>query len=524
MKKSFYILLLLMAIKSCHDKSMTERMEEIDSLVVRELYDSAYANVLKINRSELTDRENLAHYHLLLVQTSMLTQHPDTLTMIDSLVIPYYNNEGNHEKLAEAYYYKAYDMVRQRDIPTAIQLYKKAEEHALLTSKPRLQYKIFENLSFYNGIIGNHALQLDYAQKSLNIAKLVKNNEWIAYAYCRMSFAYSRLHHKDSAVAVINQAMLYLHDIKRKDRPTFLVNAAYVYKYTLPDKAKKYLMEALSQEESSVTMQHLADIYYLEGNKEEAYRLWKKALTVDDGIPKDNVLHNILDYDMDHGHTEHVCETVNEILHIKDSILNSLRNDTIKDLQLRFDHEVAMRQQEQVTANWQKGVLAAVIIVILLASYIVIKRFLEKNKMQEVQMQINDYMSQIRDLKASGKESDDEITKLNKQIKDYLDEKAPDLLKGCMYYEQIKADEIKSLSSAGWRRKEEQLFIDYYAAIDYRTVNRLRKTKRKEKLTTHNLFFLLLVEMGKSEKYIANLFGINERSIDTIKTRTKPVE
>lgn len=523
MKQTFYLLLLLVATISCHDNSMNERMGEIDSLVVRELYDSAYASVLRINRSELTNREDLAHYHLLLVQTSLLTKHPDTLTMLDSLVIPYYNNKENHEKLAEAYYYKAYDMVRQRDIPTAIQLYKIAEEHAILTSKPRLQYKILENLSYYNGILGNHTLQLDYAQRSLTIAKSAKNNEWIAYAYYRISFAYSRLHHKDSSVAYMNMAIPYFRYVKKEDLPMFLTNAAYVYKYTQPDTAKKYLMESLSHKEHSVTMQHLADIYYIEGNKDAAYRLWKKALTVNDGVPKDNILHNILDYDMEHGQTDHVCETVNEIIHIKDSMLNSLRNDTIKDLQLRFDHEVAMRQQEQVTSNWQKGALTAFIIVMLLVSYIIIKRVLDKNKMQEIQMQINDYMSQIRDKEASGKESDEEIARLNKQIKDYMDEKAPDLLKGCMYYEQIKNDEIKSLSSIGWSKKHEQQFVDYYAAIDYRTVNRLRKIKRKEKLTTHNLFYLLLLEMGKDDKYIANLFGISERSIDTIKTRTKPV-
>lgn len=143
--------------------------------------------------------------------------------------------------------------------------------------------------------------------------------------------------------------------------------------------------------------------------------------------------------------------------------------------------------------------------------------------MQEVQMQIIDFMNQIHDLETSGKESEEEIAKLNKKINDYMDDKAPDLLQGRLYYEQIKADEIKTLSNSNWKRKDEQQFIDYYTAIDYRTVNRLKKTKRKEKLTTHKLFFLLLLEMGKDEKYIANLFGISERSIDTLKTRTKPV-
>lgn len=524
MKKTFYFLLLLLAMTACSQKSMTEQMAEIDSLVVQELYDSAYTCVSRMNPSKLTSQEDSAHYYLLLTQTSLLTQHSDTTMMLDSLVIPYYNNIGNHEKLAEAYYYKAYCKMMQKDYPGATRLYKKAEELSQYTTNLRLQNKISESLTYINEVIGNHALQLGYAQKSLNIAKRAQNKEWLAYAYCRISFALSRLHHKDSAVIYINQAMPYSRYIKKEDLPTFLTNAAYVYKYTQPDTAKKYLMESLAQEESSVTMQHLADIYYMEGNKEEAYRLWKKALAVNDGVPKDNVLHNILDYDMEHGHTDHVCETVNEIIHIKDSMLNSLRNDTLKDLQLRFDHEVAMRRQEQVTANWQRGVLAAVILVVLMAAVIIVRRGLEKIRMQEVQMQINDLVSQIHDMEASGKESEEEIVKLNKQIKDYLDNKAPDLLKGCMYYEQIKENKIKSLSEAGWTRKEEKQFIEYYIAIDFRTVNRLRRTKRKEKLTTHKLFFLLLQEMGKSEEDIARLFGISQRSIDTLKTRTKPVE
>ena len=521
MKKTKYLLLLLVTMASCHDRSIIEQMGEIDSLVVQELYDSAFASVLRMDPSDFTSREDSARYYLLLVQTSLLSQHPDTLTMLDSLVIPYYNNKENHEKLAEAYYYKAYDMVRQRDIPTAIQLYKIAEEHAILTSKPRLQYKILENLSYYNGILGNHTLQLDYAQRSLTIAKSAKNNEWIAYAYYRISFAYSRLHHKDSSVAYMNMAIPYFRYVKKEDLPMFLTNAAYVYKYTQPDTAKKYLMESLSHKEHSVTMQHLADIYYIEGNKDAAYRLWKKALTVNDGVPKDNILHNILDYDMEHGQTDHVCETVNEIIHIKDSMLNSLRNDTIKDLQLRFDHEVAMRQQEQVTANWQKGVLAAVILVILLAAYILVRKGIEKIKMQEKQMQINDHVSHIRELEASGENAKEEIERLNKEIKKLTDEESPKLKLGRMLYDQIKDGKpIKD-----WTIKEKRLFINYYKAIDYRTVSRIKKVKRRGPLTEHSLLYLILMEMyDQDEDKVIKILSISDNGMRTLKSRTRPVD
>lgn len=521
MKKTIYLLLLLMTIISCHDKSVTERMNEIDSLVIQEQYDSAYASVMRINGSELITREDSAHYYLLLTQTNLLTNHPDTLNLLDGLVIPYYNNIRNHEKLAEAYYYKAYGILKLRNIPEATRWYKIAEENAFLTTKLRLKYKIVESLSYINGVVGNHIIQLNYAHKALEIAKAAQNKEWIAYAYYRISHAHSWLCHKDSAELYIKKTVPLFKYIKEKDLPTFLTNAAYTLKQTSPEVAKDLLMRSLFLKEHSVTMQHLADIYYIEGNKEEAYRLWKKALTVDDGIPKDNILHNILDYDMDHGHTDHVCETVNEIIHIKDSMLNSLRNDTIKDLQLRFDHEVAMRRQEQVTGNWQKGVLVAVILVILLAAYIVIRRVLEKNKMQEIQMQINDHISHIRELEASGEDANEAIGRLNKEIRDLTDKESPKLKQGRMLYDQI----IEGKTISNWTIKEKRLFINYYTAIDYRTVNRLKSVKRREPLTVHNLFYLLLMELkDQDEGKVIKILGISDNGMRTLKSRTKPVE
>ena len=38
---------------------------------------------------------------------------------------------------------------------------------------------------------------------------------------------------------------------------------------------------------------------------------------------------------------------VSEIIQIKDSLLSQLMNDSIKDLQLHFDHETAMHRQER---------------------------------------------------------------------------------------------------------------------------------------------------------------------------------
>ena len=547
MKKTIYLLLLLMTMISCHDKSLTERMTEIDSLVIQEQYDSAYASVMRIDGSELITREDSAHYYLLLTQTSLLTFHPDTVNMHDSLVIPYYNKVENHEKLADAYYYKAYEIYKQRDYPEAIRWFKKAEEQAFMTNKLRLQYKIVEYLSHINGVVGNYIMQLDYAQKALKIAKSAQNDEWTAYALSRISHSYSWLGHKDSAVIYINKTIPLIKRVREKDQPTFLTNAAYVFKYTIPDSAKKYLIMSLEQEESSVTMQHLADIYYIEGKKEEAYHLWKKALTVNDGIPKDNILHNILDYDMDHGHTDQICETVNEIIHIKDSMLNSLRNDTIKDLQLRFDHEVAMREADKKLLSTQRLLMGSAIILVLMAFYIFYRKKKEEAREQDYQDQLYAYtteidqltankdkalahiselesskdenLQKISQLEAEAKDAETAIKKLNQNIKKLLNEEAPKLKEGKMLYDQI----MEGQTALYWTHKDEEYFNKYYAATHYQSFNRLRKVKRVTKLSAHNLFYLILKDMGKSDDEVRRIMALSPEGLRSIRNRTKPL-
>lgn len=524
MKRLIYISILLLSFVACDNKSVTSRLDDIDSLIIKNQYDSAYTHLNSVDKSELNTDEDIAHYWLLKTQTGYLVNKPDSSTKLDSLVIPYYINSGNRDKLAEAYYYSAYRNLISGNLPQAVALYKSAEEQATQSKDHRLQYKIATSLVYVNQQTGNCKLQLHYAQKSLAIAKDSQNKEWIASAFNSVAVAFSWIGEKDSAIIYMNRAMPYSQYIDTKNQPAFFNNMAIVYKHSQPETAKKYLQESLSMYEHSNTLQHLADIYYNEGNQEEAYRLWKRALIVDNGLERDRILHNILDYDVEHGNTDDVCKTVKEIVHIKDSMLNTLRNDTIKDLQLRFDHEVAMHEQEQITNNWQKGVLVVVIIVLLLLAYIVIMKILEKNRNQKMQMQMNDYMSQIRELEASGEDASDKVEELNKKIKKYLDYEAPELKIGKMHYDDIAENRIETLSQAGWNRNDERIFNNYVAAIDYRTVNRIKKVKRKEKLTTHRLFFLILVEMGKSDEYIAKLFGVNERSIETLRTRTKPIE
>ena len=521
MKKNLIIVLLTLLITSgCEKKSVWNQINEIESLTDQELFDSACVKLSKIGEGVLCNDDERAHYYLLRTQLGYLTQHPDSTNLLDSLVIPYFSQKNDQKNLANANYYKGYSEVTKGYYANATCSFKKAEELAINIKDDKLLFKVYESLSAINELTGNYKLELDYAKKALEIAPKLNNNRWKYDAYYKMALAYSRLGQIDSSLYYLDKVEPLLKYVPKQDLPYTMVSIAYLYKRKNPEKAKNYLERSLSEVESSYALAHLADIYLSEGDMDKAYHIWKKALNVHDKRPKDKILHNILEYDVIHGNIDHVCGTVNEIITIKDSIIDNLRNDTIKDLQLRFDHEVAMRKQETITSNWQKGLLAAFLFISLLIAYIIIKRYREKTKMQEAQMQINDLMNQIRELEKSEEDNSIAIQKLNDQIKDLLNKEGPLLKQGKILYDQI----VDGKTVIEWRKKDFELFINYYKAINYKTVNRLKKTKRKEKLTPQKLFFLLLNEMGYNKKEITQILGVSDTSVNTLYFRTKPID
>ena len=91
-----------------------------------------------------------------------------------------------------------------------------------------------------------------------------------------------------------------------------------------------------------------------------------------------------------------------------------------------------------------------------------------------------------------------------------------------MLYEQIRNGEIKTIYK--WTSTDEKLFVDFFKASDYRTVHKIMTVKRKEPLTTHRLFYLLLKEMGKNDAKIQEMFSISDTAMKVLRSRTKEME
>lgn len=546
MKNTIHILVTFILLTGCQGIQVSDRLDMIDSLVVKEQYDSANVLINELGETSMT-AEDQAHYNLLLTQLGYITNNPLPSDSLLDLAITYYNNVGNHRKLADAYVYKSYRSRLEEDYPQGILFGKEAERLAKNSGDDRLDFKIADNLSFLNGLCGNDMLQLQYAKKALALALKVRNNNWILYSYNKISYAFYYLRQQDSACFYIEKSLPYIDYILDTDKAGQLMNIGLLYKEKDPSKAKEYFIKSLACCEHPETLEHLADIYYAEGNREEAYRLWKKALTKDSRYEKDNLIHSILAYDLERGNLEDASKNLDEIIAIKDSMLYLLRNDTIKDLQLRFDHEVAMHEADRKLINAQWLLLGLVLVVSMMALYIFIRKKKEEALQKEHQMQLFAYTTEINQLKAvrdnaishikdleSHQEKDNHkisqleeeaknaelaIEKLTKDIRKLLDDESPKLKRGRMLYDDI----MEGKTIFNWSYKEEMLFNNYYAATNYQSYNRLRKIKRTEKLSAHNMFYLILKEMGKSDDEIRSILGLSQEGLRSLRHRTKPI-
>ena len=399
LRKITYLFAILLMLIGCDGMKVSEKLDQIDSLIAQGYIDSASSIHNGLNEVTMMD-EDRAHYRLLATQLGFVTNHPLPSDSLLDLAIVYYNKVGNNQKLADAYYYKSLRSRRNQDYSQAILYGKKSERLATQYNDFPLQFKIAENLAYLNGLCGDDRLQLHYAKKALAIARSVQNKNWMVYTYNKISIAFTNLEQYDSAFYYIEKSIPYFEYVYDSDKVEYLANIGILYKDKDSKKAKEFLKKALSYGEHPGIYDHLADIYYSEGNKEEAYNLWKKALTINGRYERDYIIQSILSYDLERGNIDDVSKNVDEIISIKDSIIDMLKNDTIKDLQLRFDHEVAMHEADKKLLTTQRLLLGSAIVLVLMAFYIFYRKKKEEARQREHQDQLYAYTPAMNALTA----------------------------------------------------------------------------------------------------------------------------
>ena len=106
MRKIVYLFSTLLMLTACGGTRVSEKLDQIDSLIAREQIDSAGVILNDLKGVGMTPEEK-AHYDLLATQLSYITNHPLPSDSLLDIAFTYYNRVGNSQKLADAYYYKS---------------------------------------------------------------------------------------------------------------------------------------------------------------------------------------------------------------------------------------------------------------------------------------------------------------------------------------------------------------------------------------------------------------------------------
>lgn len=533
MKKiPFILLIVLLFTYGCGTSPDAKHLAMVDSLVVDELYDSAYQEIMCLG-THFKNEEDKAHYQLLLTQTSYLTDNTlSTDVVIDSAIL-YYEKGNDMEKLTDAYYYKASCWHERGDLSKAIQYYKKAEETAQNTQNLRLLYKISESIVRINHQSGNYTLQAEYARKALGYALASGNKNWIAYAYFNLSKAFQNMHHYDSLTVYAKELIPRLNDIYPEDLPHFQSIIGYMYyKNGELNQAKKYYEESLSHQELAITLGNLADVYVKEGNEAEAYKLWQKAFLLNDGSRKDIIMYNMLEYDLNHHQNlEDASKRLYEVFAIRDSMTNALKDRTVLELQRKYEEEKQNHLYENKRMRWAIFTIGLFFVILLLAGYLKYKSYKTKMLLSQHQMRINQYVNEIKQLETQCKTMDDfkkknieleesygaaklKIDVLNQKIEDLVKKASPMLNRGKLLYDNILANKKTTVT---WNKYDYKCFVEYYKALNLQDYEEMEK--QYGRLTHHNAFFLILCRKGMNNKEISQIMGIKEDSIRSIKFR-----
>ena len=139
--------------------------------------------------------------------------------------------------------------------------------------------------------------------------------------------------------------------------------------------------------------------------------------------------------------------------------------------------------------------------------------------LKNYQMQIIDYTNQIREMELASEDYSKQIETLSQEVKQIMDERAPRLSEGRMLYDSI----MEGRPIVKWSADDEKKFIEYFTATNYRLISRLRKEPRRENLTDHKLIYLLLKEMGKTDKEVCDIMGLSDNGLRSMRKRTKPI-
>lgn len=514
MKKTLLIFAVtLCVLTAC--RSNRDRLMEINGFLNDNRLDTAQICLNKINPSDLTSYDE-ALYNLVTVKLNHLTYRPATSDTLIRSCINVFTKYDDKERLAESLYYQAVADYEEGHVPQAFTEMKKAEELAKDIDDLTIRHKIIESLTDWNLSEHQYQLAMNYGKQNLALSTMAKNDNWTAYALVFISQIHAGMDQRDSARYYFDKCITYMKDVPDSQRVDFYNYIAAVTMNTNLSTARSFVLKGIAIRENSMGYATLAMIRLREGNGDAVDSLSKKALHLA-ATPAERiyVLQQTMNLYEAQCRYDQAYQTSLKIMENKDYEALLREKHNVRNIQATYDYKMKDLRFWQYVFD---GLFLIVILALFSALILLYYRYHMISTGKEViqnQLLINIYSEQIVHLNASNMGMQSTIKSLSRKVSDLQKRQAKILYEGKKRYDHI----IQGGTTVLWDTPDYAHFIEYYKILDFPFVVHLEKDYKH--LSPQNQFFMILYQMGKDDKEVSRIIGINDSSIRSTKTRIK---
>lgn len=389
-----YILLCCACLFSCQRENTIKLLKLAESQIW-EKPDSALRILRQISSPEKLKGKEQADYALLLTQAKYRC---NILAPSDSLIniaINYYKEKEDADRKGAAYLYKGSVLNELHESEKAIQAYKQAEECIPKMTDTHLIARIYSDLGYLNQMELNYDIAKTYYKKSLSINKAEKYlsnsaNDLINLMGIYISSDYQNK--QDSAEwctsELLNIVSKVGSNIQAKIFHNIAVQKMYKEKYTEAEIFLQKLKEVSNGKLSYKALSVWGELYIKMGHKEKADSLLYAALGTSDLTVKVNIYSTLYKQAEEDKQYKKAVGYLKKYTAVIDSVRDELKSTEIRELQLKYDKSITLRQNAEIRMNWYLTIAIGFLIVIALISlYFYSLKIYRKQKGKELSQQ-----------------------------------------------------------------------------------------------------------------------------------------
>ena len=519
MRIALIVLSLLSAIFSgCGGNGKIEKnLERIDGFCDVGSYDSAYSELKKINYEDLRSKDDRAFYNLMLTESALNLEI--RLSGEDSLLddcVRFYEESKDAKRLVRAYYNKGVSLVGKNELANGVLFLKKAEAVDKDLEISQMRFLINVNIAYANSLAGADKTGLRYAKRALAYAERLDNIQLKCFALNNIAMCFYCLGQKDSAGVYVNKIFPYLDDIKRDDdRAVLITNIGVVY-YENKEyrKAEPLFRQALDLFPVSTTQINFAMTRCMLGDSAESDSLLKEAwpnASVEDKVEILQFRAEMADKAGDYAASSRFYK---EAQALQDSVRRAMKTEEAVTVQHDYENTKYKESVGRGAIIASVAVLVVILLLVLSLTLYYRKRINKaKRTISEGNRLIAEYTARISELEKQDASHAGKVNDLKRKIRNLKDGQAVVLGNGLRLYDEIAAGG----TTAMWSKKEFDEFIEYYRVGHAEAVAYAENGYRR--LSSSNIFYLLLVDMGRDDADIQRTMCMTPGALRTMKSR-----